>query len=98
MSIPTRREAIKGIALGSAGIAVANYAGSTAIASTSAEENAMPVQASRAFRGEHQPKPFPFDPTKLKGLSEKLIRSHHENNYTGAVKALNFVEQRLDAM
>lgn len=31
-------------------------------------------------------------------LSEKLIRSHWENNYGGSVKALNAVEQRLDAM
>ncbi|MEP7272987.1 MAG: Fe-Mn family superoxide dismutase [Acidobacteriota bacterium] len=52
----------------------------------------------RAFRGEHQPKPLPFDPARLKGISEKLIRSHHENNYTGAVKALNAVEQRLATM
>ncbi|HVI71820.1 MAG TPA: Fe-Mn family superoxide dismutase [Pyrinomonadaceae bacterium] len=35
---------------------------------------------------------------QLKGLSEKLIRSHWENNYGGAVKALNAVEQRLAAM
>lgn len=51
-----------------------------------------------AFRGVHQPKPLPFDAAKLKGLSERLIRSHWENNYGGAVKALNAVEQRLDAM
>jgi Fe-Mn family superoxide dismutase len=42
--------------------------------------------------------PLPFNPAKLKGLSEKLIRSHHENNYGGAVKALNAVEQRLAAL
>src|SRR5215470_10471567 len=98
MSIPTRREAIKGIALGSAGIAVSGYAGSAANANTRSEENAIPIQASRAFRGEHQPKALPFDPAKLKGLSEKLIRSHHENNYSGDVRALNVVEQRLEAM
>jgi Fe-Mn family superoxide dismutase len=51
-----------------------------------------------AFRGEHQPRPLPFDPAKLKGLSERLVRSHWENNYGGAVRALNAVEQRLDAM
>jgi Fe-Mn family superoxide dismutase len=51
-----------------------------------------------AFRGQHQPRPLPFDPAKLKGLSERLIRSHWENNYGGAVKALNAVEQRLDGM
>lgn len=51
-----------------------------------------------AFAGKHQPKPLPFDPTKLNGISEKMIRSHHENNYTGAVKALNIVEQHLAEM
>jgi len=51
-----------------------------------------------AFAGKHQPKPLPFDGTKLTGISEKLIRSHHENNYTGAVKALNLIEQRLAAL
>ena len=51
-----------------------------------------------AFAGKHEPKPLPFDATRLTGISEKLIRSHHENNYTGAVKALNVVEQRLAAL
>jgi len=51
-----------------------------------------------AYRGKHEVKPLPFDPAKLRGLSEKLIRSHHENNYTGSVRALNAVEQRLAAM
>jgi Fe-Mn family superoxide dismutase len=48
-----------------------------------------------AYRGDHEPKPFPFDPAKLRGLSEKLLRSHHENNYAGAVKRLNLVQQQL---
>lgn len=54
-------------------------------------------QSVPAFAGRHQPKPLPFDPAKLNGLSEKLIRSHWENNYGGSVKALNVVEQRLGA-
>lgn len=45
--------------------------------------------------GKHAMQPLPFNPSKLKGLSEKLIRSHHENNYGGAVKNLNKVEQQL---
>ncbi len=49
-----------------------------------------------AFAPAHQLKPVPFDPAKLDGLSEKLIRSHWENNYGGSVKALNAVKQKLE--
>jgi superoxide dismutase, Fe-Mn family len=40
-------------------------------------------------------KPLPCEPTKLKGLSEKLIVSHYENNYGGAVKRLNAIGAQL---
>jgi Fe-Mn family superoxide dismutase len=40
-------------------------------------------------------KPLSCDPAKLNGLSEKLIVSHWENNYGGAVKRLNAIEQKL---
>jgi Fe-Mn family superoxide dismutase len=46
--------------------------------------------------GGHKPVPLPFNPAKLSGLSEKLLTSHHDNNYTGAVKNLNAVELELD--
>ncbi|HEX5739305.1 MAG TPA: Fe-Mn family superoxide dismutase [Hydrogenophaga sp.] len=39
-----------------------------------------------------------FDPAELKGLSEKLLRSHHQNNYSGAVKRLNAIRGRLQEM
>lgn len=84
----SRREAMAGLAAGS--MALMNLKGAKAFAPQ--------TQGARAFRGQHQPKPLTFDPAKLKGLSEKLIRSHWENNYGGSVKALNAVEQRLDAM
>lgn len=48
-----------------------------------------------AFAGKHPIVPLTFDPTKLKGFSERLIRSHHENNYGGALKNLNRVEEEL---
>jgi Fe-Mn family superoxide dismutase len=38
---------------------------------------------------------LPFDPSGLEGLSEKLLRSHHQNNYGGAVKRLNAIRGRL---
>jgi Fe-Mn family superoxide dismutase len=51
-----------------------------------------------AFAGRHEPQPLRCDPGKLRGLSERLLRSHWEHDYCGAVKALNVVEQRLGAM
>src|SRR5438309_1837548 len=43
-------------------------------------------------------KPLSCDPKKLKGLSEKLIVSHWENNYGGAVKRLNAITAHLAAL
>lgn len=40
-------------------------------------------------------KPLPCDPARLRGLSEKLIVSHYENNYVGAVKRLNAISAQL---
>jgi Fe-Mn family superoxide dismutase len=40
-------------------------------------------------------KPLPFDPKKIKGLSEKLLVSHYDNNYTGAVKRLTAITEQL---
>ena len=50
---------------------------------------------ARAFEYQHAPAPLPFNPRSLKGLSQRLIQSHWENNYGGAVKALNTVRTRL---
>lgn len=38
------------------------------------------------------------DPARIKGMSEKLIISHYENNYGGAVKRLNLIEEQLAAL
>src|SRR5712664_3629886 len=40
-------------------------------------------------------RPLSCDPKKLKGLSERLIVSHWENNYGGAVKRLNAITTQL---
>jgi superoxide dismutase, Fe-Mn family len=48
-----------------------------------------------AYQGTYQVQPLPFDPTKLAGLSEKLLVSHHQNNYGGAVRRLNQIQQQL---
>ena len=40
-------------------------------------------------------KPLGCDPSRVKGMSERLIISHYENNYGGAVKRLNLIEEKL---
>ena len=86
----TRREAI---------VAFAAF-GSTALAGTRGDAMAEEQKASGAAvggvaPGKHEPVPLPFDPTKLRGLSERLLVSHHDNNYVGALKNLNKVEEQL---
>jgi Fe-Mn family superoxide dismutase len=92
----SRRKALATLLTGGAGLALPSLASAgqpIAVTQTAAVE-----QTARAFRGQHQPKPLPFNPARLKAISEKLIRSHWENNYGGSVKALNAIEQRLEKM
>ena len=50
---------------------------------------------AKALTGSNVPAPLPFKPGALNGLSERMIVSHHDNNYAGAVKNLNKVELEL---
>ena len=43
----------------------------------------------------YQPKPMSFDPKSITGMSEKVLVSHYENNYVGAVKRLNAIGTQL---
>jgi superoxide dismutase, Fe-Mn family len=56
---------------------------------------ASDLQAQTPASGEWPVKPLPFDPKKLKGISEKLIVSHHDNNYAGAVRRIGQIQQML---
>jgi len=82
----TRRDAI--VALGATAAAAA--AGGLAIAGDDDKAAIKPLAA-----GKHEAVPLRFDATKLAGISEKLITSHWQNNYGGAVKNLNKVEEQL---
>src|SRR5215510_14802599 len=53
------------------------------------------MSGSNVLRSQHPVCPLPFDARKLDGISERMILSHHENNYGGAVKNLNKVEEEL---
>ncbi len=43
----------------------------------------------------YEMKPLGCDPARLRGLSEKLIVSHYENNYGGAVKRMKAITAQL---
>ncbi len=43
----------------------------------------------------YENKPLACNPGAIAGMSEKIIVSHWENNYGGAVKRLNAIEQKL---
>ena len=87
MTNMNRRNAIGAMGMG--------IAGAAALGQAKAAD--LPPALPPAFSGGHQPQPLKFDPAKLTGLSEKLIRSHYDNNYIGSVRTLNMIEGRLAA-
>ena len=70
-------------------------AGAAAAASLTMSGGAHAGDPAMSAPAPYEVKPLPFDPKKLSGLSEKLIVSHHDNNYTGAVKRLNAISAQL---
>jgi superoxide dismutase, Fe-Mn family len=78
-----RRSLIAGGAVLAAGAALAGCATAQ-----------TPAGSAPAFSA----KPLPFDPTTIPGLSEKLLVSHHDNNYAGAVKRFADIEAQLRQM
>lgn len=91
----TRRQTLKAV-LG--GVAVGLVHGGSAMAEANPPITPVASAAPPAYRGANQVKPLPFDPAKLKGISEKLTTSHYQNNYGGAVKRLNLIQQQLGAL
>lgn len=66
-----------------------------ALTTLNAAEDTKMNASAKAFDYQHAAVPLPFNAKSLKGLSERLMQSHWENNYGGAVKALNTVRGRL---
>lgn len=64
-------------------------------AATPKPSAAPPVPAPPYAAGSYTAAPLPFDPKSLQGISERMITSHHDNNYAGAVKNLNRVLAEL---
>ncbi|WP_205853729.1 superoxide dismutase [Phenylobacterium deserti] len=62
----------------------------TAAIAAGAATSSQAAPASRPLT--FSAKPLAFDPSKVPGLSEKLIRSHYDNNYGGAVRRLGAIK------
>jgi Fe-Mn family superoxide dismutase len=78
-----RRDFIQGVGL---------VAGAT-IAASFAETSAVAQTAGKPLT--YQPKPLSLDPKSIKGISEKVLTSHYENNYVGAVRRLTAISAQL---
>src|SRR5262245_30684662 len=88
-----RRELLTGAAAGAVVLA-----SSRAGAAGAAKPAPAPAAAANPKPGAHTPQPLPFKAGALTGISEKMITSHHDKNYAGAVKNLNKVETDLAAL
>ncbi len=53
------------------------------------------TSASSEATATYTPKPLSLDPRSIKGISEKVLVSHYENNYLGAVKRLGAIRGQL---
>jgi superoxide dismutase, Fe-Mn family len=89
MTIELQRRAFvqAGSALAAGGAIAAAFPSATAQTANPTPVGAKPVTFNVKL--------LPFDPAKIKGLSEKILVSHHDNNYTGAVKRLNAITEQL---
>ena len=83
--ITERRNFLKAVSAAAASTAV--LAGTPALAQGSMQTAAKATP--------YQAKPLPFDPNAITGISEKVLVSHYENNYVGAVKRLNAIGTQL---
>lgn len=43
----------------------------------------------------YEPSPLPFDPKTIPGFSERILVSHHDRNYAGAVRRLGAIEAQV---
>ena len=82
-----RRNFIKGVGLVASAAAATALVESPALAQTAASAGARPVT--------YVAKPLSLDPKAIKGISEKVLVSHYENNYVGAVKRLTAIGTQL---
>jgi superoxide dismutase, Fe-Mn family len=79
--------------IGASGIAAAGVMATTAVSQSFAAAQAASTSGRSPVP--YEIKPMPFDPSRIKGMSERLLISHYQNNYAGAVKRLNAIDAQL---
>jgi superoxide dismutase, Fe-Mn family len=79
-------------------IGTATVAAAAVLSATLASKTARAQAAPPVPKVEYAMKKLSFDPAKVPGLSEKLLTSHYENNYGGAVRRLNAITAQLAAL
>src|SRR5712672_2164054 len=82
-----RRNFIQGVGLAAGAAAAATIVERPALAQA--------VAPTAAGNVTYQAKPLSLDPKAIKGISEKILVSHYENNYVGAVKRLSAIAAQL---
>ena len=73
--------------------AIVGATATVALNATPARAQASSPTGSKSMT--YDPKPLSLDPTAIKGISEKVLVSHYENNYLGAVKRLGAIRAQL---
>jgi Fe-Mn family superoxide dismutase len=76
----------------SAGLLAGAAAATSLIEQPALAQNAQPT-GTRPMT--YEAKPLSLDPKTINGISEKVLVSHYENNYVGAVKRLNAIGAQL---
>jgi Fe-Mn family superoxide dismutase len=81
-----RRDFIRGV-----GLIAGTAAATTMMEGSAAAQPAAQPGPSLVYT----PKPLSLDPKAIKGISEKVLVSHYENNYVGAVKRLTAIAAQI---
>src|SRR5687768_7177819 len=87
MTDQSKRDTLTLLGVGAAGVMLSGVA----------EARLRKPEVRGPMVGGREPKTLPFDPGRLDGLSEKLMRSHYDNNYLGSLKTLDMISLRLAA-
>jgi len=69
--------------------------GAMALRTEAQEQKEQARQLASANTPTLRVQPLTLNPERVPGLSAKLLTSHHDNNYAGAVKRLNDIEGQL---